>query len=51
MINLKNKHRIGKLKIANLSPIQIQKLREYEKEIGAILIAYQNKKENNNGKI
>lgn len=32
-------------KIANLTPAQIQKLREYEKEMDVILVAYQKAKE------
>lgn len=32
-------------KIASLSPLEIQKLRDYEKEMNVILVAYQKNKE------
>lgn len=35
----------NKPRIASLSPLQIQKLREYEKEMEVILIAYNKQKE------
>lgn len=34
------------IKIAPLSPIQIQKLKDYEKEMNVILVAYKKEKEN-----
>lgn len=37
--------RKAKLSIAPLSPVQIKKLREYEKEMEIILVAYQKGKE------
>jgi hypothetical protein len=36
--------RKGIINIASLSAIQIQKLREYEKEMNVILVAYQKEK-------
>lgn len=38
-----------KSKIAPLSPVQIQKLRDYEKEMEVILVAYKKEKEEKNG--
>lgn len=34
-----------KPRIASLSPVQIQKLKEYEKEMNVILVAYRREKE------
>jgi hypothetical protein len=45
---MKLKSRKQHAKIASLSPLQIQKLREYEIEMGLILIAYQNEKSDSN---
>jgi hypothetical protein len=40
---------LNKPRIASLSPIQIQSLRNYEKEMNVILVAYQKSKEEKNG--
>lgn len=44
MNEIKNK-RTAKLNIAKLTPEQIQKLKDYEKEMDVILVAYNKQKE------
>jgi hypothetical protein len=39
----------NRIRIASLSPIQLKKLRDYEKEMEVILVAYEKEKSDRNG--